>query len=1139
MTNQERGANQSVKRGLCGICPAGCWVRITLDSDGKIVEVDADQESEMGMICNLGKHSPEIVYSPDRLLYPMKRKGPKGSYDFERITWDEAMGTITTRLLEQKEMYGPEAAAIYTGRGSFELAQCDVFQPEGVEVSSASSVLFPYGSPNTLGVGALCYVAFAMIAPHVTMGGMLSNMYSDIENAQLIVVWGANPATDSPPLDFARLMKARERGAEVIVIDPRRTGTARYSDARWIPIRPGTDGALALGICNRLIEQEIYDESLVEDWTVGFEEFARYVGHFRPEVVEGITGTPSETVIELAEKISSAAGAAPLMYSGLEYSEGGVQSIRAVMVLWALAGQLDTPGGRCFSLKENMFPMNRSCHAPNPDTKKALGRDRFPIYSQYRGESHAIALPESVLEGKPYKIRSLIIEGGSIITSWPEPDIWKNTLGNLDFLVCIDRFLTADAAYADIVLPATTYYEIESYMRYGSVFRIREKIIEPLGEARHGFHILADLANRLGYPNLYPQTEEEIVKYGAAAAGFDPEEVRKAGGYVSVPSSMNQYRKWEKGLLRSDGKQGFETPSGKLEIWSSIFEEHGHRPLPEYTEPSESPVSRPDLIDDFPLVFMSGSRVTTDFRSQFHNIPGLLKDNPEPTVMLNSQDANKRGISAGDKVKVATPRGEVLFTAQVTDNIMPGVVDAAMGGGGPIGPEAWRKSNVNELTDLGKYDPISGFPVYKALLCEVTRLEKGQNSETIPPPEARIPGLKQQDFKSTKGASFRRIYLDNNATTPIAPQVLEVMTKHLAESAGNPSSIHSPGNEARSVIEGARRKCASLLNCTARRIVFTGGGSESDNLAIKGVALANMDKGDHIITSSIEHPAVLASCAWLESRGFQITCLPVNRNGIVDPADLESAITDSTILVSVMAANNETGAIQPLNALSRVAREAGAIFHTDAVQAVGKIPLDVDQMGVDLLTLSAHKFHGPKGVGALYIRKGIPIEPLVHGGKQEHGLRAGTEDTAAIAGLGKASELAVIGLQGMDAVEALRDRLEQGIRTLVNAARLNGPKENRLPNTLNITLPGFRGESVVLALDTKGIALSSGSACRSGSPDPSHALLAMGMSPQDAHCALRFSLGAGVTLEDIEITLDMLETVIKESSEGLKFTTCR
>jgi cysteine sulfinate desulfinase/cysteine desulfurase-like protein len=300
-----------------------------------------------------------------------------------------------------------------------------------------------------------------------------------------------------------------------------------------------------------------------------------------------------------------------------------------------------------------------------------------------------------------------------------------------------------------------------------------------------------------------------------------------------------------------------------------------------------------------------------------------------------------------------------------------------------------------------------------------------------------------------------------------------------------------------------------------------------------------MDKGDHIITSSIEHPAVLASCAWLESRGFQITCLPVNRNGIVDPADLESAITDSTILVSVMAANNETGAIQPLNALSRVARKAGAIFHTDAVQAVGKIPLDVDQMGVDLLTLSAHKFHGPKGVGALYIRKGIPIEPLVHGGKQEHGLRAGTEDTAAIAGLGKASELAVIGLQGMDAVEALRDRLEQGIRTLVNAARLNGPKENRLPNTLNITLPGFRGESVVLALDTKGIALSSGSACRSGSPDPSHALLAMGMSPQDAHCALRFSLGAGVTLEDIEITLDMLETVIKESSEGLKFTTCR
>ncbi len=290
-----------------------------------------------------------------------------------------------------------------------------------------------------------------MIAPHVTTGGMLINMFSDIENAELIVVWGANPATDCPPLDFSRIMKARERGAHVVVIDPRRTGTARYAGAEWIPIRPGTDGALALGLCNVLIEEELYDESFAQNWTVGFDEYARYVQHFRPEVVEGITGVSAETVRALARRIAGARGAAPIMYSGLEYSDSGVQAIRATLVLWALAGQLDVPGGRCFTMRNNIFPMNREGHIPNPDVRKALGRDRFPVYSHYRGESHAICLPESVIRGEPYRIRSLIVVGGSLLTSWPQPAVWRQTLNSLDFLVCIDRFLTADAAYADIV----------------------------------------------------------------------------------------------------------------------------------------------------------------------------------------------------------------------------------------------------------------------------------------------------------------------------------------------------------------------------------------------------------------------------------------------------------------------------------------------------------------------------------------------------------------------------------------------------------------------------------------------------------------------------------------------------------------
>ncbi|MFC1836439.1 cysteine desulfurase family protein, partial [Thermodesulfobacteriota bacterium] len=330
-----------------------------------------------------------------------------------------------------------------------------------------------------------------------------------------------------------------------------------------------------------------------------------------------------------------------------------------------------------------------------------------------------------------------------------------------------------------------------------------------------------------------------------------------------------------------------------------------------------------------------------------------------------------------------------------------------------------------------------------------------------------------------------------------------------------------------------------LLNCTARRIVFTGGGSEADNLAVKGIAFAYGDRGKHIVTSSIEHPAILAACRWLEGRGFDVSYLKVDGDGRVDPQDLKSSIRSDTILVSIMMANNETGALQPIKELAEIARYRGAFFHTDAVQAIGKIQVDVQELGVDLLTLSSHKFHGPKGVGVLFVRQGITVDPLVHGGKQENSIRAGTENVPGIAGLGKAAELAVKRLLEMVRVRELRDRLEQGIRDLIPAAKLNGPRDKRLPNTLNITLPGMRGESVVLALDQKGVALSSGSACRAGSPEPSHALLAMGLSEEDAHCALRFSLGLDNTEEEIETTLKLIHRMAQEGSEGIRFVPCR
>ncbi|MFQ5655530.1 MAG: molybdopterin-dependent oxidoreductase, partial [Planctomycetota bacterium] len=701
-------------KGICGICPAGCWVETGL-RDGVLETIGPDPEHALGMICRRGEHAREIVYSKHRLRHPMRRKGPKGTHGFERISWDEAYDLIVERLGAIKEESGPEAAAIYTGRGAFELSLCDMYQPEGVAVSSASNILFPFGSPNTMGVGALCYVSFAMIAPHVTFGRMLVNLFTDIESAEVLVVWGANPATDSPPLDMHRLEAAARRGAETVM----RTG------AEWVPIRPGTDGALALSMIEVMIEEDLHDEVFAERWCHGFEELKSYVQHFRPEVAESITGVPAATIRGLARRIAGATGAAPVMYTGLEYSNSGIQAIRAIYILFALAGQLDVPGGIGLAMRGSHVPINRSTNIKNPALDRAVARDRFPIYSRYRGESHASGLIDAVLKGDPYPIRGLIIHGASILSSWPQTPVWRETLSKLDFLVAIDRQLTADSAFADLILPATTMFEIDSYMVYGPLFRLRRKLIEPVGEARNDYLIMAELARRLGYGERFPQSEEAMIRHALDGSGYTLEEVEEAGGWVKIPTPMMEYRKWEKGGLRDDGEPGFDTPTGRFEISSTILEDHGYEPLPKYVEPREGPLGSPELAAEYPLVFNSGARPHTDFRSQHHGIRGLAADNPEPTVEMHTADAEARGICSGDLVEVRGARGAVPFRARVTGDIVQGAVECNMGGGTPIGPKAWREWNVNELTDAGNFDEISGFPVYKALLCEVVRTEAG------------------------------------------------------------------------------------------------------------------------------------------------------------------------------------------------------------------------------------------------------------------------------------------------------------------------------------------------------------------------------------------------------------------------------
>jgi cysteine desulfurase len=373
------------------------------------------------------------------------------------------------------------------------------------------------------------------------------------------------------------------------------------------------------------------------------------------------------------------------------------------------------------------------------------------------------------------------------------------------------------------------------------------------------------------------------------------------------------------------------------------------------------------------------------------------------------------------------------------------------------------------------------------------------------------------------------IYLDYNATTPIDERVLSAMLPYLKEEFGNPSSIYSLAQRARRAVEEAREELAKLLNADPKEIIFTSGGTESDNFAIKGIAYANQDKGKHIITSQIEHHAVLNTCKFLEKQGFHITYLPVDRYGVVDLDALEKSITPQTILISIMFANNEVGTIQPIKKIGEIAKRHGVYFHTDAVQAVGKIPIDVKELGIDLLSLSAHKFYGPKGVGALYVRKGVKMSSFIQGGEQERGRRGGTENVAGIVGLGKAAEIAQEEMvEEEKRVRALRDELERRLLERIPEVVLNGHPQNRLYNTLSICVKYVEGESMLINLDREGICASSGSACTSGSLEPSHVLLAMGVPPEIAHGSLRFSLGKFNKEEDVERVSEVLPSIVEE-----------
>ena len=709
-------AEKRVKKGLCGTCPAGCGIDIIMYGE-RLHRIKPMKGHPLGIVCTRGVHSEEIIYSPDRLKFPMRRIGPRGTGKLERISWEEAFELSARLIKEVVEKYGPEAMAIYSGRGGFEQSLLDLFSTGGQD-TICSNFLFPLGSPNSFSCSSLCNNSHRVLAPVVTFGTSYDRLFPDFEKSDQIVVWGANPATDSPPINLRRILEAKNRGAKVVVIDPLRTFTAEKAD-ELIAIRPGTDGALALGMAHVMMEKGLYDMAFADDWTYGLREFREYVKGFSPKKVEKITWVKAEKMERLAEDLARTKTSL-LLHTGLEYANSGVQNIRAILTLWALSGNFDRPGGLVFRMPQHPF-IRRNRIEP-PKGRPAIGSDRHPLYCDLNQSGHFLEVPRAILTGDPYPVKGLIVLGGSIITAFPNPEQWQHSFEALDCLVVIDRFSTNETFYADVVLPATTMFEITSYKRYPGHISFREQVIPPVGEARNDYLILAELAKALGYGELYPQSEEAMLDFVCKDAPFSLEQLKSKPEGISLSSPPMVYEKYKTGFLRNDRNPGFETPSRKFEIFSQLLKKYGYDPLPVYQEPTEGPIGSPELAKDFPLILTTGTRIQSAFRSQHLNIPGLLKLQDKPNILIHPEDAEKRGIQNGDRVRVKTRRGSVSFYAKVTERIVKGVIEANMGGGGPLQPKEWREANVNELTDMENRDPISGFPVFKALLCEV---EKG------------------------------------------------------------------------------------------------------------------------------------------------------------------------------------------------------------------------------------------------------------------------------------------------------------------------------------------------------------------------------------------------------------------------------
>ena len=694
---RERQKNM-IKYRTCGICPGGCRVKITIEED-KIVKVEADRNSPAGRVCMRGALAPEILYGSDRLTHPMIRDGEKGEGKFRTVSWEEALDHTEGLLKRIMEENGGTAMAGYQGRGILGMPMSEM-------LSEDEGIIYKLGSLNRFSCDSICNTTSSILVPLTTMGMDISYIMQDMENSEYIFVWGRNPRTDSGPQTlYKRIKSAVKKGAKLVVIDPEKKGMGREADL-WVPVIPGTDGALALAMLKKIIEEERYDKEFVEHYTRGFEEFREYLSKLSTEKLLKSCGISRELLEQLTDIFCSTEKISLVSFTGLEYQPSAVQNGRAVMTLFAVTGKLDVEGGMYFT--HNSLPVFRQ--KEGEERKKLIGEEEFPVFCKVMERGQFSCFPKAVKEQYPYPVRGLIISGASPILTYPERQLWEETYKHLDALIIFDRYMTEDMRFADVIFPVSTAFETWSTDRDESGNPVvEEPSVSPAGECRDEVRVLMEIGRRLGIKD-YPQTDEEFRDWLRNLE----ERKRQQEGQVQRERA---YRKYRTGLLRKDGQPGFPTPSGRFEIASSLLEENGIAAIPVYEDifPSDE-----TWRDEYPLVMTTGMRSMHRMGVFGSNIPQIAVVEKSPFMDISEKDAQELEIKEGEEVRVVTPFGEGRYRAHLCD-MAEHSIQIPHGGGSIYMQGDWKEKNVNDLTCLEYRDPISGFPVIKAIPCRIEK----------------------------------------------------------------------------------------------------------------------------------------------------------------------------------------------------------------------------------------------------------------------------------------------------------------------------------------------------------------------------------------------------------------------------------